>query len=130
MARIHQLENALIRLISGPVTVAYRRRKNDWIAVALQFDLAGIGKTKKEALGELRECINLYLGAILKAKGPVRVFNPSEQEEWDLPDQEHYYVSVMISGPIANEPKEIPNILSLKPYANRIAKFDLTRVPA
>ena len=50
-----------VTILGHTVSVAFRRRGDDWYAIDLEFDLVGIGKTKIEALDELCEVIDTYL---------------------------------------------------------------------
>ena len=46
--------------LKGPITVTYREEGTEVYARALQFDLVGIGKTRKGALKELQEIFADY----------------------------------------------------------------------
>jgi hypothetical protein len=46
-------------IIGKPITVTYTRESRDWICRVLEYDLIGVGGTKKEALDEL--CENLWI---------------------------------------------------------------------
>lgn len=84
--------------IKGPVTVAYRRRRCDYVAIALQFDLVGIGKTKTEALLQLQKILDIYVREALKEKGRIKFFNPSPAEEWELPEKDEFFLACVASS--------------------------------
>lgn len=86
----------VIRIAEGPITVAYRQDGEEWLCTALEFDLVGVGATREEALGELKEIFGTYLIEVLRTPGKVAFYNPSEAEEWNNPDKAHYEVSVLI----------------------------------
>jgi len=119
-----------VLLLQGPVTVAYRREGRKWHATVLQFDLVGIGKTPQAAFNELQGVVNTYLQEILKTKGPVRLFNPSEPCEWESPRRESYHVAIAAvkSGGARRVPRPVRNADDLRRLRNRIAGFNL--VPA
>jgi hypothetical protein len=83
-----------ISIVGGPVVVAYRRHRLGWMAMALQFSLIGLGRTREEAFEELKGVLLTYLKMVLEAKGSARLFNPAEAEDWDTPDQERFYLAV------------------------------------
>lgn len=82
-----------ISIVGGPVSVAYKRHGRGWMAMALQFSLIGLGKTREKAFEELKGVLLTYLETVLEAKGPVRFFNPAEDEDWDTSDQEQYRIA-------------------------------------
>ena len=78
--------------LKGPITVTYREEGTEVYARALQFDLVGIGKNRRDALKELQEIFDDYAEEVLNTKGKVRFFNPSDSEEWENPDKEFFNV--------------------------------------
>jgi len=80
--------------IKGPVSVAYTKADGEWYATALQFDIMGAGRTRDEAFQDLQKCVEIFLHSVLETSGNVAFFNPSEQEEWNNPDQEQYKIGV------------------------------------
>ena len=120
----------VMKILAGPVTVAYRRRRGGWVCTALQFDLVGTGATRQKAFQELQEVVNAYLQECLQAKEPVDFFNPSEREEWNAGRKEHYSVGVCIAVPEGRPeaPEVIPDLRRLRMYRDRIQSFDLVPV--
>jgi hypothetical protein len=116
----------VIRALEGPVTVASKKSGRKWHCTALQFDLVGIGKSRGEALEELKGVVNAYLCELLKAKGKVRVFNPSDAAEWECEDKREFTVSVAIVG--SKNPAEVPERLSFskaRRYSDRIQAVNM-----
>lgn len=70
----------------GNVTVAYRRIAKEWYANALQFDIVGTGRTKEDALDELKELIQDYVVEMVSDLGKglsIAFFNPADPDEWN-----------------------------------------------
>lgn len=83
-----------ISIVGGPVVVAYRRHWRGWTAMALQFSLMGLGRTREEAFEELKRVLLTYLKTVLDAKGATRLFDPADAEDWETADQEQIYIAV------------------------------------
>ena len=117
-----------ISFLKGPVTVAYRREGKKWLCTALEFDILGIGRTRKTAFQQMRSLVNEYLADVLKAEGPVEFFNHSAGKEWTAKDKEYYKVVVALAQ--AEEKRPVPQTLrdiqQLRHYRDRIRGFDLT----
>jgi len=122
--------NIEILLLQGPVTVAYRQAGRKWYATALQFDLVGVGRSPHAAFNELQGVVTTYLEEILKTKGPVRLFNPSESGEWECARRESYHVAIAAvkTGKGVHAPATVRNADELRRLGRRIAGFNL--VPA
>lgn len=86
-----------IMTLRGPITVTYRQEGGEVHARALQFDLVGIGKSRKSALKELQEIFSDYAEEVLNTKGKVRFFNPSDPEEWENPEKEFFSVVFILT---------------------------------
>ena len=118
-----------ITIMSGPVTVAYRRTGGEWICTALQFDIVGTGATRDEAFDELRALFQTYLREVVDTEGPVKFFNPSDAEEWQRKDKGEYRVEAILAK-VEEEadapPRVVNDIAKLRPYRDRIKAFDLT----
>lgn len=116
-----QSEAGVIRILEGLVTVAFKKVGRKWHCTALQFDLVGIGKNRAEALEELKGVVNAYLCSILKSKGKVRFFNPSDADEWECEDKREFSVTVAMFG--LKAPSRVPERLSFakaRRYRDRI----------
>jgi hypothetical protein len=115
-----------IRALNSPVTLAHKKIGKKWHCTALQFDLVGIGKSRSEAMHELKGILNTYLCEIIKTTGPVRVFNPSDAEEWECEDKQEYNVTIAILS--AKTSTVMPERLSIpqaRRYRNQIQAIDL-----
>lgn len=82
--------------LSGPVSIAYRYDKNakEWEAIALQFNILGLGKTKEEAFQEVKSLFETYVETITQTKGKVQFHNPAEGRYWDAEDVDQFHVVV------------------------------------
>jgi len=89
--------NEITATLKGPITVTYKREGAEVYARALQFDLIGVGKSRKSALNELREIFADYAEEALNTRGKVRFFNPSDPDEWENPDKELFSVVIVFS---------------------------------
>jgi len=124
------VRNAAVITLRGPVTAAYRRSQGLWYCTALQFDIVGVGKTRDEAFGEMRDLFSDYVKEVLADSGPVRFFNPSEAQEWNVKKQETYSVTVVMARP-EEQPSgraSLSDVGQLRPYRDAIQCIDL--VPA
>ena len=103
-----------IRIVTlkGQVTVTYREEGAEVYATALQFDLVGIGKTRKAALKELQEIFSEYAEEVLNTRGKVRFFNPSDPEEWENPDKEFFNVAFVLVGKTGSA--TIPSVCDIR----------------
>ena len=50
-----------VKLLKGPVSVAFSKRGRFHYATALEYDLVGIGSSRDKALSELQDVVNIYL---------------------------------------------------------------------
>ncbi len=118
-------------LLKGPLTIAYEKEGAKWYATALEFDLVGIGSTRKKAGEEVKQLFREYLYGCLDEEGPVRFVFPAEASVWNSEDKEWYHVTVSLSLPKSSR-KEIPRSLNLSElksqFRNRIESIGL--VPA
>jgi len=115
-----------ISILKGPITVAYKKENGKWICTALEFDLCGVGDTREEAFELMRGCVNLYLKEIMDTEGRVQFFNPSEREEWAVPDKELWRVVVALKDEKKTAPYEIENLDELrKKFRNRFCSSNL-----
>jgi len=124
--------NVEIKVLAGPVTVAYRKAGKRWYCTALEFDLLGIGDSRDKAFAELRSVVNTYLFDVLRAKGPVRFFNPSDAREWTCKNKKRFSVVAIMARPKPEKPLPpvVEDVDHLRPYRNRIKGFDLLPVGA
>jgi hypothetical protein len=119
-----------VLLLQGTVTVAYRRQGRIWCATALEFDLVGAGKTPEAAFEELQGVLGCYFEEILKTKGRVRLFNPSEASEWESPRRELYQVAIAAikSGRSRRTSLTIRNVDEFRRLRDRIAGINLVPI--
>ncbi len=61
-----------------PLRVVFYRDGADWVAHCLEFDLMGDGTTKKEALDQLTDAINIQVEASIANDNPENLFSPAE----------------------------------------------------
>ena len=55
-----------------------------------------MGNTKAEALQEMTELLTYYFEEIISSDEPVRFYNPSDSSEWNIKDQQHYIMSIIM----------------------------------
>lgn len=86
--------------LSGPLSVAYQydKKAKEWEAIALQFNILGLGTTKEEALQEVRALFESYVEAVTKTKGKVQFHNPAESRYWDVDEVDQFHVVVSFDG--------------------------------
>ena len=121
------MKNSIQITLKGPVTVTYRQEGAEVYARALEFDLVGIGKTRKSALKELQEIFADYAEEVLNTKGKVRFFNPSDSEEWENPDKEYFsavFEFVGKASPLAL-PSVCDSIRDLRPMREAVKTVQL-----
>lgn len=82
--------------LNGELTVSFRVRAGKVQCTALQFDIVGMGDTKAEALQEMTELLTYYFEEIISNDEPVRFYNPSDSSEWNIKDQQHYIMSIIM----------------------------------
>ena len=63
--------------------LAYREGK-DWVALALEMDLRGYGKTIDEAVRELSDLVAMQLSFARLKSQPELVWKPAEPQYWTL----------------------------------------------
>ena len=63
--------------------LAYREGK-DWVALALEMDLRGYGKTIDEAVRELSDLVAMQLSFARLKSQPELVWEPAEPQYWTL----------------------------------------------
>ncbi|MGD0100496.1 MAG: hypothetical protein ABSC60_09135 [Acidobacteriota bacterium] len=54
------------------------REDNEWVALALEMDLRGYGKTFEEAHKELQDLVNVQIGFALAKDHPEMIFKPAD----------------------------------------------------
>jgi len=116
-----------VTFLKGPVTVAYRKQGRKWYAIALEFDLVGIGPTRQKAFNELQAVFNDYLIGCAEEEGPVQFLFPAEPSEWNIEDKEWFRVTAIIVQP-KKPRKEVPSVISLSDLHSlrgRIQSFGL-----
>ena len=120
----------------GQLDVAYRRRKGEWHAIALQFDIVGIGRTQGAALRQMKELVEEYILDIANRDidtKRVQFFNPSSVEEWNLPKRESFLVTLILAKPTYfPEPLELSDFIKTPSAlrANMIKNVELQSVSA
>jgi len=132
MSRDSKIQVGVI-VLEGPVTVASRRAKGMYHCRALQFDLVGVGRTKREAFAELRLLVEDYLGEVVSSTEPVRFFNPSSSDEWNVRDRKDFRVRAVCLGrtrPVRARPTSPPPLdaRTLRELCRSVEQVDL--VPA
>jgi predicted RNase H-like HicB family nuclease len=68
------------RRMRVPLRVVFYREGEAWIAHCLEFDLAGDGATKEEALDALSEAVAIQAQASLEYQNPSNLFTPAAGE--------------------------------------------------
>ena len=63
-----------------PLHVVFYKEDGDWVAHCLEFDLMGDGATQKEALGRLKEAIDIQVKASIDHKNPQNLFSPADSK--------------------------------------------------
>ena len=56
----------------------------DWVALALDMDLRGYGKTFESALKELENLIKVQIGFALQMNQPAMIWKPAEPRYFDI----------------------------------------------
>ena len=116
-----------VTTLKGQVAVTYREQGGEVYARALQFDLVGVGKSRKGALKELQAIFADYAEEVLNTKGKVRFFNPSDPEEWENPDKEFFSVAFILvrkATPLTL-PSVCNNIRDLRPMRGAVKTVQL-----
>jgi hypothetical protein len=54
------------------------REENEWIALALEMDLRGYGKTFDEALEELKDIVEMQIGFAIFKRQPEMILRPAD----------------------------------------------------
>ena len=85
-----------VLLLEGPVSVAFRREGPMYCAIALQFDLVGMGKTKDEAFLALQSIFDTHMRGLLKEKGHIRFLSPAPESEWNLEDRQDFKATILV----------------------------------
>ena len=107
MARARNLPIIETVTLRGPVTVAYKRCREGFMCTALQFDILGIGRTKREAFQEMRDLVEEYLEEIVRSPEPVCFFNPSDAAALQAPARgRHHGRGVLLE--VANRLSRLP----------------------
>ena len=123
-------------VMRGSVTVAYRQVNEEWHCTALEFDIIGVGASRKESFEKMKNLVSFYLGEVSKAIGPVEFFNRSPDEDWQISDKEEYNVIVVMIPEQRQIPERLPPDLpssfdrlpELCRFDGYVASFDLVRV--
>jgi len=66
------------RKLRTPLRVVFYREGESWIAHCLEFDLAGDGMTREDALAVLSDAIALQAQASLECQNPANLFTPAD----------------------------------------------------
>ncbi|MDZ4684830.1 MAG: type II toxin-antitoxin system HicB family antitoxin [Planctomycetaceae bacterium] len=67
-----------------PMQVVFYRDDGQWVAHCLQFDLAGVGDTKADAIALLSEAIDIQIRESLKSGNPRNLFSPADSELFQM----------------------------------------------
>ena len=129
-------ETVRAAVMRGSVTVAYRQVSEEWHCTALEFDIIGVGASRKESFEKMKDLVNFYLGEVSKARGPVEFFNRSPDEDWQISDKEEYNVIVVLIPEQRQVPERLPpdlpssfdRLSELHRFDGYAASFDLARV--
>src|SRR5437879_1923206 len=68
------------RNLRVPLRVVFYREGEAWIAHCLEFDLAGDGITREDALDSLCDAVALQVQASLECNNPANLFTPADGE--------------------------------------------------
>jgi hypothetical protein len=68
------------RKLRVPLRVVFYREGESWIAHCLEFDLAGDGTTREDALAVLSDAIVLQAQDALECQNPANLFTPADGE--------------------------------------------------
>ena len=96
--------------VDGAISVSFRKRGKEWYATALQFDLVGTGTSRDEALRELQTLFEAYVNAVIGTKGRTRFYNPSEAEEWEVRDKQHFRAVCIVTAPLGTRTSVTPSL--------------------
>lgn len=66
------------------ISVLGYQEDDQWIALALEMDLRGYGKTFEKALSELDELIKMQISFARFKDQPEMIFHPAESTYWKL----------------------------------------------
>jgi predicted RNase H-like HicB family nuclease len=64
--------------------VVFYKEGDSWIAHCLEFDLAGDGATRDEALGRLAEAIALQAAHAIEHDNPSNLFSPADGKYFEM----------------------------------------------
>jgi predicted RNase H-like HicB family nuclease len=67
-----------------PLQVVFYQDDGQWVAHCLQFDLAGVGDTKADAIALLSEAIGIQVQESLKSGNPRNLFTPADSELFQM----------------------------------------------
>lgn len=68
----------------SPINVLGYQEEGEWVALALELDLRGYGKTFEKALGDLRNYIEMQISFALHKNDPDMIFHPAESVYYQL----------------------------------------------
>lgn len=130
MNKMPTVDGIQVKILEGPVSVAFKKAGREWHAIALQFDIVGTGKTRGEAFREMQGLFETYLSEVLKASRPVRFYNPSEKADWEIRDKAHFHAVVVLSakpvlGAEAPRRPSLDDVVKLRPIRSRIQSIQL-----
>lgn len=123
-------------ILRGPVRVSFRKAGREWWATALEFDIAGYGRSRRAAFAMLQELMLDYLREIARlvhAGKPVKFFNPSREEEWNGADVEDYLIVCTVErGPdgVAMAGSDYRGLGRLIDFIDSLDELDVKLVPA
>jgi len=114
-----------VKLLKGPVSVAFSKRGRFHYATALEFDLVGIGSSRDKALSELQDVVNTYLTEAVSSDDPVRLEFPSPREDWLSEDRLSFVVTVLLVGVSGHSSPVIDGIDELRKRRDSVRMFSL-----
>jgi predicted RNase H-like HicB family nuclease len=73
-----------VRSLRIPIRIVFYRDEGAWIAHCLEFGLIGDGASRREALEQLGEAIQLQVQASVKHKNLANLFSPADAKLFEM----------------------------------------------
>ncbi|OGT32963.1 MAG: hypothetical protein A2W28_12065 [Gammaproteobacteria bacterium RBG_16_51_14] len=105
------------------ISVLGFREEGQWVAIALEIDLRGYGKTFKKALAELEELMEMQISFARFKNDPDLIFHPAEPAFWGLFAQVSQDRLRALSNAIDDTESEYQVGGLALPHAHEIANF-------
>jgi predicted RNase H-like HicB family nuclease len=106
---------------------SFHESEGQWYARALPFDIIGVGDTRAEALKLMKELVEDYLEEFVKeivAGNEIGLFNPSDREEWNRSDTQHFTLHMRLTGGPKSVPKKKVTISEVSDLVEFINSLD------